>query len=102
MRIEAGREEVIQYSYLCDLCKKGYKHGSICCICGRDICSSCTRFDPRCMGDYPSRYCDSCFKIGEKYLEQTNIEEEKHSAILEKIEQEWKDEAIKVVKNNMR
>lgn len=100
--IETGREEVIQYSYICDLCKKGYKHGSNCSICGRDICSSCTRHDPRDIGDYPSKYCSECFAIGEKYLEQIKVEEEKHETAIATIEEEWRDEALKAVKNNMK
>lgn len=102
LRIEAGREEVIQYAYICDLCKKGYRHGSVCSICGRDICTNCTKFDPRDMGDYPSKYCNECFDIGEKYLERISVEEEKHETVIATIEEEWRDEAIKAVKNNMK
>lgn len=102
VRIEAGIEEVIQYAYICDLCKKGYKHGSVCSICDRDICISCTKFDPRDMGDYPSMYCNDCFAIGEKYIDRINAEEEKHSTVIEKIEQEWKDEALKATNDEMK
>lgn len=102
VRIEAGREEVIQYAYICDLCKKGYRHGSNCSICGRDICSSCTKFDPRDMGDYPSKYCDSCFKVGEKYLEQISVEEEKHETVVATIEQTWRDEALKAANKTVK
>ena len=98
MRIEAGKEEIIKYSYVCDLCGKGTGHHRVCGICGIDICSSCTKFDPRDMGDYPEKYCESCFQIGQKYLDQISSEEEKCDAIVENLEQEWRDEAIKVVK----
>lgn len=98
MRIGTGKEEVIKYSYICDLCGKGTEHHRVCSICGRDICSSCTKFDPRDMGDYPEKYCDSCFNIGRKYLDRISTEQEKFDVLIEEIEQEWRDEAIKVVK----
>lgn len=90
----------IKYSYICDLCGKGTGHHRVCGICGRDLCSSCTKFDPRDMGDYPSVYCDHCFQIGQKYLDRISIEQEKFDALIEELEQEWRDEAIKVVKTS--
>ena len=98
MRIEAGKEEIIKYSYICDLCGKETGYHRVCSICGRDICSSCTKFDPRDMGDYPEKYCESCFNIGQKYLGQISAEEEKCDVIVENLEQEWRDEATKVLK----
>lgn len=65
MRIEAGKEEIIKYSY--------------------------TKFDPRDIGDYPPVYCGHCFQIGRKYLDQISIEQERFDTIIEKIEMEWKD-----------
>lgn len=98
MRIEGGKEEIIKYSYICDLCGKETGYHRICNICGRDICSSCTKFDPRDMGDYPDKYCEPCFKIGQKYLDQISAEEDKYDKIVENLEQEWRDEAIEIVK----
>lgn len=95
MRIETGKEEVIKYSYICDLCGNGTGNNRVCSICGRDMCSGCTKFDPRDMEDYPSVYCDYCFQIGRKYLDQISIEQERFDTIIEKIEMGWKDEAIK-------
>ncbi len=100
MRIEAGKEDVIEYSYICDLCKKSYRYGSHCSICCRDICTSCTKFDPRDTGGHLSTYCNDCFAIGEKYIDRINAEEEKHETFIATIEEEWKDEALKAVKNN--
>jgi hypothetical protein len=102
MRIEAGKEEVIKYSYICDICGNETSHHRICSICSRDICSDCTKFDPRDTGDYPEKYCDSCFNIGKKYLDQISIEEEKYDVIIENLEQEWRDEAIKAVKGDKK
>jgi len=84
MRVETGKEEVIKYSYICDICGKGTEHHRVCSICGRDLCSSCTKFDPRDMGDYPDKFCGQCFEIGQKYLDRIGIEQEK-----------WRDEAMK-------
>lgn len=102
MRIEAGKEEIIKYSYVCDICGKGTEHHRICSICGRDLCSSCTKFDPRDMGDYPEKFCDQCFNIGRKYLDRFSVEQEKFDTLIEEIEQEWRDEAIKAVKTTRR
>lgn len=98
MRIEAGKEEVIKYSYICDLCGKEVAHHRVCSICGRDICSVCTKFGHRDRGDYPEKYCVNCFQIGQKYLDKISAEEEKCEVIVENIEQEWKDEAISAIK----
>lgn len=100
MRIEAGKEEITKYSYICDICGKGTTYHRVCSICGRDSCFSCTKFDPRDIGDYPSLYCIHCFEIGKKYLDRISVEQEKFDALIEEIEQEWRDEAIKVVKIN--
>lgn len=100
MRIEAGKEEVIRYSYICDLCGKGTERHRVCSICGRDLCSSCTKFDSRDMGDYPENYCSHCFKVGYKYLGQIEVEQEKFDRIVEELEQRWKDEAIKNIKES--
>jgi hypothetical protein len=100
MRIEAGKEEIIKYSYICDVCGKGSDHHRVCSICGRDICFNCTKFDPRDIGDYPSIYCDHCFQIGQKYLDRISTEEEKCDAMIEGLEQEWRYEAMEVVKKD--
>ena len=98
MRIESGKEEVIKYSYICDLCGKGTEHHRVCGICGRDLCSDCTKFDPRNMGDYPEKYCNSCFKVGDKYLRQIEVEQEKFDMLIEELEHKWRDDAIKSIK----
>lgn len=100
MKIEAGKEEIIKYCYRCDLCGKDSSHRRTCSICGRDMCSDCTRFEPRdVIGDYPSRYCSDCFNIGKKYLDIISTEQEKFDATVERLENEWREEATKSVKN---
>ena len=94
MKVEAGKEEIVTYSYVCDLCGKGSSHRRTCGICGRDICSGCTKFDPRDTGDYPEKYCSKCFDVGQKYLEKIVAEQEKFDALIEDLEQDWRDEAV--------
>lgn len=102
MQIEAGKEEITKYFYRCDLCGQDSVHRRTCGICGRDMCSNCTKFEPRdVMGDYPSRYCSDCFNIGKKYLDLISIEQEKFDATVEKLENEWREEAIKSVKDRI-
>ena len=100
MKVEAGKEEIIKYCYVCDICGKGSAHRRACGICGRDICSGCTKFDPRDHGDYPEKYCVICFNVGQKYLEKIMAEQEKFDATIEELEQDWKDEAIALLKTN--
>lgn len=102
MQIEAGKEEITKYFYRCDLCGKDSAHRRTCSICGRDMCHDCTRFEPRDIGDYPSRYCRDCFNVGGKYLDQISIEQEKFDVTVENLEKEWRDEAIKSIKNKTR
>lgn len=99
MQIEWSKEEIINYVYQCDLCGKASAHRITCSICDRDMCSDCTKFEPRDMGDYPSRYCSDCFNVGTKYLDKISIEQEKFDATVEKLEKEWRDEAIKSIKD---
>ena len=98
MKIEADREDTIKYMYQCDLCGKVSAHKRTCGICNRDTCSECTFFDPRCMGNYPDTYCKSCFNIGKKYFNRMEEEREKFEALTEKIEQDWRDKALKMSK----
>lgn len=99
MQIEVSKEEITKYLYRCDICGKDSVHRRVCSICGRDICYDCTRFEPRDMGDYPAKYCIECFDIGKKYLDKISVEQEKFDATVEKLENEWRCEAIKSVKN---
>ena len=50
------------------------------------------------MGDYPEKYCNCCFKVGDKYLRQIEVEQEKFDMLIEDLEQEWRDEAMKIIK----
>lgn len=98
MRIEKYKEEVITYAYICDSCGKESSHRRVCSICNRDICYKCINFDPRDIGDYSEKFCADCFQIGKPYLEKMSVEEEKFGAIIKEIEQDWRDEAIKKLK----
>lgn len=98
-----GKEEIVKYFYKCDLCGTLSTYKRSCNICGKDICYNCTKFDPRSpgMGDtgnYPEKYCLSCFNIGKKYIDRMNKEQEKFDTLIEEIEQEWRDESIRSIK----
>lgn len=98
MEVEIDREdtttEMMKFVYSCDLCGKISRHRRICSICNRDICSSCTFFDPRCIEDYRDMYCESCFNIGEEYFRRMEEERKKFDIVIEEIEKEWKEKAI--------
>ena len=94
LQVVSNKKVVIEYTYKCDICGRESKSQKTCNICGRDICHSCIRTDPRDIGDYPARYCPDCFNIGKKYLAKIAAEEEKHEAVIEEIEKNWKDEAL--------
>ncbi len=52
-------KEITETKIVCDVCGKTAK-GS-CYLCGRDICSKHTIYDPRdYYSDYPDRYCKIC------------------------------------------
>lgn len=94
MKIEVGREGTIEHMYQCDLCGRASVNRITCSICDRDICPSCTFFDPGWMGDSTDKYCESCFNIGKEYFKRMEEEQEKFDTLMEKIEQEWKNKAI--------
>lgn len=53
--------------FICDFCKKQARV-STCVICKRDVCyggydKSCVQFDPHEIGDYPDRYCPTCYDL---------------------------------------
>lgn len=102
MIIEVGKEEVVQYNYGCDLCENVSSYQITCSICDRDICHNCTKFDPRDIEEYPRRYCNHCFSVGHKYLGIISREQEKFDVLVEGLEQEWRDEAIGLIKKNKR
>jgi len=97
MRIDDDKEST-KYSYICDICGKGYSNNRTCSICNADICHGCTRLDPRSIGDYPEKFCIDCFNVGKKYLDLICIEQEKFDVLVENLEQEWRGEAIKMSK----
>ena len=69
-------------TYVCDTCGKEFAsrdYGAIkhCAICGKDVCHMCAiQTDEEYLehgafiGDYPSYYCPSCWKLGEDIREE--------------------------------
>jgi len=78
--------------YYCDICEKIAKNK--CYLCGIDICNKHTVFDDRCSGDYPDKYCENCWNIGEKYRKKIQeIEDEAYEKIGQE-DENWKEEAV--------
>ncbi len=92
-------ERIVEiYSYVCDFCNTEVSTNRVCSICGKNICYEHSNYDPREYGDYPTKYCDVCFNIGKKYLKQMDLERDKYDIIIEKLENDWKNEAVEFLK----
>jgi len=85
--------------YFCDICNTEMQQASKCYICGKDLCVKCVTFDNRDWGDYPTRYCDNCWLIGETYREEMlKIENDADEKIAE-LRKKWKQQALKEKSN---
>ena len=78
--------------WYCDICKNiiNDRYSSYNCkCCNKDLCNRCSIYDDRDMGDYPDRYCKSCWKVGEPFRKK--IEEIKNGVYKEesRLEEEW-------------
>lgn len=78
----------------CDMCGGGVTNtrecpARSCCMCGKDICRQCTVFDDRDGGDYPARFCESCWDLGRPYREEERLAEERADARAEAIQEGW-------------
>lgn len=81
---------VIEEEYTCDVCKKPCgSHIHKCECCKKDICRDCTELDYSKSDDYPDRYCDSCWTIGEPFRKQIKEMEEQSYSEQEKLKEEW-------------
>lgn len=83
----------------CDLCGDHIKNRSrytphICCMCGRDVCGKCERFDPNNMSDYPPVYCKVCWEIGEIYRERIKEVQEECDKRIDVLKSGWEKESI--------
>lgn len=77
----------------CDVCGNEIKyHLNTCCMCGIDLCNDCVNHIDEYSGDYPDKYCATCWNdIGEKYRTKINELENEIS----KLHIDWKNECIK-------
>lgn len=76
---EHTREKVV---VVCDICKDEARvvvDGKPCMVCKRDVCASCSNYDPENMGDYPDYYCEICY----------GLRFEKHKHVFEKLEENY-------------
>lgn len=67
-------------------------------MCGKHICEKHTIYDNRDFGDYPDRYCKSCWNIGKIYREKMDNIEMKADMLQDRLANKWKIEALKAKK----
>ena len=100
-KTEEKKKTVKIIKYYCDVCGKEVRtslatHIYKCMICDRDICEKDTyshyTFE---SGDYPDRYCYSCWNAGESYRKEIEILEEELEHKKAQLEDRWIEEAKK-------
>jgi len=64
-----------------------------CSICKCILCSKCVVFDPREYGDYPQKFCQRCWKVGEKYRKYINEEMDRCDETITQLEKDWYNQA---------
>lgn len=75
---------------ICDICET-HRHYQKCAICNRDLCKSCTIYDPRDNSDYPNRWCPVCLKLWNEKYDAANSElESDYDDAAEALWDEWK------------
>ena len=79
--------------YICDICscEANQKH-YICKMCQKVLCLNDVVFDHRQMGDYPDRYCQKCWDIGEPYRKKIEDLENEFDIKIDELETYWKDQ----------
>jgi hypothetical protein len=82
----------------CDFCfldniKKEVEYDPKCYICDINICREHTVFDPDDYGDYPTKYCTNCWKIGEPYRIRMKDLEDRADEEIEKESKLWQKAA---------
>ena len=95
----AETEVIEKHVYTCDICGKEMSRFRECLMCKRHICKECLVYEWD-NSDYPDIYCKSCWKIGEPFRKQIEIEEEKHDKLEEQLYADWKIVALKRIKEN--
>ena len=70
-----------------------------CCQCHKDLCSSCVVYDDSEGGDYPPKYCQRCWDIGEPFRKQLVALEAEYDKQTEAVEQAWRDACTAETRN---
>lgn len=97
-KIEKVLKEVELTTRICDICDGDKPTKRKCHICSRDICEECTVHDTRDTGDYLRRYCRPCWVLGNEYLERILRIKHEFERIVEGIENEWHNEAMRALR----
>ena len=82
--IEVTKKATIAY---CDVC--GVRSSNQCLICGRDICGGCAYEDIPGSGDYPSRYCKSCWDAGEPFRREMKNLKDHFDSQMQGLDEGW-------------
>lgn len=89
-------KEIEKTVKICDVCKQQRQFLGKCVVCDRDVCLSCSKYDPYELGDYPDRHCPICYNL--KYIRYkatlSNIEKQ-YSDGLESFDAMVKEESLK-------
>ena len=94
--IKKKTETIETKIYTCDACgKKISPDVYSCVICGDHLCYDCVLFDPREMGDYPDKYCKSCWDVGDYYRKEIDRLREIFYEQEEGLEKACKQQAIR-------
>jgi len=88
------REDYVEQRF-CDVCKDGTKAFYICCVCNKDLCTAHTIFDPDEYCEYPDRYCQSCWELGEPYRKELAKAKTEYEDLIKSINEEWRKQAKK-------
>ena len=82
--------------YVCDECFKTVSDKRLwpCVVCGKLICFDCYIPDERDPGDYPDKYCQNCWDVGQPYRKRMVQLQDICDEAIEKLEETWKNNAI--------
>ena len=91
------QKETTTEQIFCDVCEKEYLgfFQYQCCMCRKDLCMDCRIDHPYEGGDYPQRFCPSCFEICKPFIERIKVREEEQYKEIEAIEEEMKQAILR-------
>ena len=98
MLVMEKTETVKRVVLTCDECGKRIKSNRRCCLCKKMLCETHTVYDDRDHGDYPDKYCASCWDAGENFRIEMKRLEDEYDKKLDALQDAWTDAALAEVK----